>query len=193
MVCPCADRGASRCPRTAFLLLGVGLTLCVLGCSDSQVVSQRIKEQLAESKGNIVAVAKFAGKVTIDGEPPALPPRYVLVVILFDAKGKEAGHETIYQTICDKEGHFEFTRYSKGDGVPPGSYTVLFVELMHRLGDRFTGADELKNLYNDPDKSPFQVELSPPGKTDWEFNLEVAGKDPVVTPGPHALTRLRKR
>jgi hypothetical protein len=193
MVRPCVDRGAAHHARAASLLLGASLTLCALGCGDTQAVSQRIKQQLAETKGNVVAVAKFAGRVTIDGQPPSVPPRYVLVVILFDAKGKEAGHETIYQTICDKEGRFEFTRYSKGVGVPPGSYTVLFVELMHRLGDRFTGADELKNLYNDPDKSPFQVELTTPGKTDWDFNLEVAGKDPVVKPGPHAVTRLPKR
>ncbi len=149
---------------------------------------------MAETKGNIVAVAKFAGKVTIDGEPPAVPPRYVLVVILFDAKGKEAGHETIYRTICDKEGHFEFTRYSKGDGVPPGSYTVLFVEQMHRLGDRFTGG----RWTQEPLQRPGQVAVSCRTLAAWgglgrEFNLEVAGKDPVVTPGPHAVTRLRKR
>jgi hypothetical protein len=110
--------------------------------------------------------------------------------------------------ICNDDGKFAFGTYEKDDGVPAAEYVVTFV-LLHlptagggRGGGRmrqatgprhFQGPDELKNLYNDPDKSPFQVELSPPGKTDWEFNLEVAGKDPVVTPGPHALTRLRKR
>jgi hypothetical protein len=163
--------------------------LSVLGCGDKRV-AERMTDQLAETKGTVVPVAKFAGTVTIDGLPPSVPPPYVLALFLYDGKGKEPGHETIYHTICDKDGHFEFTRYSKGDGVPPGSYTVLFAELMHRKGARSAGTDQLKNLYNDPDKSPFHVELSPPGKNDWDFNLEVVGKDPVAAPGPHAVTRL---
>ncbi len=181
-----------RCPawRAANTIVLLAISVFgLLGCGGSPRSEKRVKEQLAEMKASDAPVAKFSGKVTIDGQTPAIPARHVLLVILYGANG-EQGHETINDAVCDKEGHFEFTRYSKGDGVPPGSYTVLFAELMHRRGSQFTGSDQLKNLYNDPDKSPFHVEIAQPGKTDWDFNLEVAGKDTVLTPGPHAVTRL---
>jgi hypothetical protein len=176
-----------RIAATATLLA----TACgVWGCGGGgPSTQQRIKEQLAETKSSDSPVAKFSGIVTIDGQTPSLPPRYAVLLILYSDKDAKPGHETIYRTVCDKEGHFEFTRYSKGDGVPPGTYTVLFEALMPRSGSRFTGADQLKNLYNDPDKSPFHVDITPPGKTDWDFNLEIAGKDPV-SPGPRAVTRI---
>jgi hypothetical protein len=182
---PCGSRRAAN----TILLLAIPV-FGILGCGGSPRSDQRVKEQLAEMKASDAPVVKFSGKVTIDGQAPSVPARHVLVVILYSAKDMEPGHETINDAVCDKEGHFEFTRYSKGDGVPPGSYTVLFAELMHRRGSQFTGSDQLKNLYNDPDTSPFHVEITAPGKTDWDFNLEVAGKDPILTPGPHAVTRL---
>jgi hypothetical protein len=56
----------------------------------------------------------------------------------------------------------------------------------------FAGPDELKNLYNDPEKNKndaaFLVDVQPPGRTDYQFDLSVAGKDPVIKPGPHAVT-----
>ena len=49
--------------------------------------------------------------------------------------------------------------------------------------------------YNDPDKNAgkpeFHVELTPPGKTDYAFNLKVAGEQPVDQPGPKATTEVR--
>jgi hypothetical protein len=172
------------------VLVSMVLSAGVWGCGDAKT-QERMKLQLAETKSSDAPVAKFSGKVTIDGEVPSVPARHALVLILFSDKDTQPGHETIYHTACDKDGHFEFTRYSKGDGVPPGSYTVLFEELVARTGSRFTGEDQLKNLYNDPDKSPFHVDISPPGKTDWMFNLEIAGKDPA-TPGPHAVKQLHR-
>jgi len=180
-----------RRPRTAVAIFLLAGSLASVGCGGGQT-RKRMTEQLEEIKGKTYEVAKLSGKVTIDGETPSVPPKSVLVLMLYDAKGAQPGHETIYETVCDKEGHFEFTRFSKGDGVPPGSYTVLFDELMPRRGGEFKGPDKLGNLYNDPDTSPFHVEIKPPGKTDWEFNLEVAGKEPLASPGPHAVTRIRK-
>jgi hypothetical protein len=168
------------------------LTLAFAGCGD-QGTQKRMAQQLEEIKGNTFEVAKFSGKVTIDGQTPSVPPRSVLVLMLYSAKDVQPGHEIIYETVCDKEGHFEFTRFTKGDGVPPGSYTVLFGELTPRHGAQFIGPDRLGNRYNDPDTSPFHVEIKSPGKTDWEFNLEVAGKDPIPSAGPHAVTRILKR
>src|SRR5580692_1945251 len=172
-------------------LLVTAIAFC--GCGSRAAIKEAIKEQLAETKGTQVEVAKFSGNVTIDGQPPSVSPEHVLVLILYSALDAQPGHETLYHTTCDKDGRFEFTRYTKGDGVPPGSYTVLFDELIPRRGSQFIGADELKNLYNDPDNSPFHVEIAPPGKTDWEFNLEIAGKDPVATPASHAITRIMRR
>jgi len=34
--------------------------------------------------------------------------------------------------------------------------------------------DALKKLYDCPDTSQFNVEMTEPGKTDWTFDLEIA-------------------
>jgi len=36
------------------------------------------------------------------------------------------------------------------------------------------------------------VSVTGPGKTDYNFNLDIAGKDPVAAPGPNAVTEFRK-
>jgi hypothetical protein len=167
--------------------------IALTGCGQRARVDDAIKEQLAETKGSLIGVARFSGTVTIDHETPSIPRKRALVLILYSAKDAQPGHETILYTACDKEGHFEFTRYSKGDGVPPGSYTVLFAELMPRRSSQYSGPDDLKNLYNDPDTSTFHVDIAPPGKADWDFNLDFAGKEPNTHPGPHAITQLMKR
>jgi len=96
-----------------------------------------------------------------------------------------------FATRCDKNGHFEFNTYGTGDGLPAGSYVVLFAQ------PKTEGGDGLKNLYNDPDKNAqeerFQINLTSPGKTDWAFDLAVAGKDPITTPGVHAVMADRGR
>ena len=57
----------------------------------------------------------------------------------------------------------------------------------------YRGPDGLKNLYNDPDKNKdikeFVVEVTEPGRTDYEFSLSAAGKD-TATPGPHSVKSL---
>ena len=51
--------------------------------------------------------------------------------------------------------------------------------------------DELKNLYNDPDKNiqaaNFNLNLAYPGKEDFQFDLAVAGKEAIATPGRNAI------
>jgi hypothetical protein len=71
------------------------------------------------------------------------------------------------------------------DGAPEGSYVVLFVALKHSLLGRQQGyhePDALQNRYNDPDKNAanpeFKVDVKPPGKTDYNFDLKLAGTDP---------------
>jgi hypothetical protein len=180
----------SLLPRLPFFFAAA---IALAGCSQRAGVDEAIEKQLVETKGSQIGVARFSGTVTIDHETPSIPRKRALVLILYSAKDAQPGHETLFYTACDKEGHFEFTRYSKGDGVPPGSYTVLFAELMPRRRSQFSGPDDLKNLYNDPDTSPFHVDIAPPGKADWDFNLDVAGKEPNTHPGPHAIKQLVTR
>lgn len=156
-----------------------------------------------------VPVAKLAGRVSVDGQPPAQDSH--LFAVLYDAQHLEKpGDAPRVMTQCDAEGNFTFTTYVTGDGVPYGKYVVTFVELRRLtrapgrgLGARagrqqeFAGPDELKNLYNDPaknkDNPTFVVSVEAPGRADYEFNLTVAGKEPVSKAGEYAVTRIKSR
>jgi len=177
------------------------LALFNLGCGKSSGVDTAMEQQMKDL--NLlpkVSVAKFAGHVTIDGKSPREAyPKQVLVVLLYDPKNP-TGCDNLPKAICKNDGNFEFNTYDRGDGVPTGSYVVLFAELTPGLmaskrGKSLRGPDGLKNLYNDPDKNAedpqFKIEIAAPGKTDWLFNLEVLGKQPIGSPGPHAVTELK--
>jgi hypothetical protein len=88
------------------------------------------------------------------------------------------------------DGSFEFP----DGGIPPGKYVLLFVVLERNKKKGWTGPDALKNLYNDPDvngkKEQFTINHQVPGKTDYSFNLSVAGETPVANAGPKALTKI---
>jgi len=161
-----------------------------------------------------VTLAKFSGKITIDGKPPKKDCK--LFVILTDPKHLDENAHGIlpkYFAVCDDEGKFGFSTYAWHDGVAVGKYVVTFVELHPQArsgsgrakalkggapspsgGTRFGQPDELKNLYSDPDKNidvtKFFLDLQPPGKDDDRFDLAVAGKEPVPKPAPHAVQSL---
>ena len=72
---------------------------------------------------------------------------------------------------------------------------MLFAVLKRKGQGTFIGPDDFHNLYNDPDANAknfpqFVIDHLAPGKKDYEFNLEVAGKPPVESPGPHAMTKV---
>lgn len=139
-------------------------------------------------------LAKFAGQVTIDGEPPGDLPHGSMLFVSLHRKQDGQQSAVPLQAICDSTGHFGFSTYLKEDGVPIGSYIVTFVKLQ-RVGRRLFGLpDELKNLYSDPEKNSerpeFVVDLQATGKSDYQFDLAVAGQEPIETPGPHAVTRI---
>ncbi len=140
-------------------------------------------------------LGKFAGKVTIDGSPPKTARGKVLLVILYDPAHPDKNKPPI-QAACKPDGSFSFFTYSANDGVAIGKYVVLFAQLMASRGRGLVQPDGLKNLYDDPDKNSedkdFVVTVTQSGKTDYNFNLEIAGKDPVTSPGPHAITEIRK-
>jgi hypothetical protein len=68
---------------------------------------------------------------------------------------------------------------------------MLFAQLGYNPRMGFFGADGLKNLYNDPDvnskKPEFVIDHRAHGKTDYSFNLSVAGETPPAAPGPKAF------
>jgi hypothetical protein len=144
------------------------------------------------------AVARFAGQVTIDGQPPSDLAQDLALFVSLHAKRQDQEATRALQAKCDSTGHFAFSTYLKEDGVAVGSYIVTFVKL-RRTGPRrraiFGPPDELKNLYNDPAKNAqtpeFVVDVKVAGKTDYHFDLPVEGLEPVEAAGPHAFTRIQ--
>ncbi len=177
------------------------------GCNNSGGPRTDQVEQVAQLP-NKVPVAKFAGHVTVDGQPPS-QDNGTLFVVLNDPAHLVAGGKG--STSCDEQGNFSFTTYLPGDGAPTGKYVVTFTLLKIDQGrgtgghgrriagpsmtHDYVGPDGLKNLYNDPERNKddqkFVVEIAAPGRADYDFNLEVVGKESVKAPGPLATTRLK--
>jgi hypothetical protein len=177
------------------LALGAVL-LTSAGCSDAQSANQRFAKELQQTGQSERSVVRFAGKVLVDGQPAhaAVAKQKVLVILFDQAQPKlQVGQRPV--AWCNERGEFSFTTYRAGDGVEPGEYVVAIAQLMqHTKDDSFDGPDGLKNLYNDPDKnrevSEFKIKHASPGKTDYVFDLKLAGQDPVAAPGPHAVTEI---
>jgi hypothetical protein len=166
-----------------------------------------------------LSLAKFAGRVTIDGQPPK--PGCKVFLILNDPNHLDENAHGIlpkWYEACDADGNFAFSVYDKGDGAPAGKHVVTFLELHEppakstsskksstgKAGgalkggggtgnQRYMQPDELKNLYSDPDinvkDQRFNLDLQPPGKDDYHFDLAVAGKT-AAKRAPHAVSTL---
>jgi hypothetical protein len=167
------------------------------GCGGSPTVNDRLKTEFdthpeAKPAGSM---AKFAGKVTVDGQPPnQAKGKHTLIFLFPDKDPKPAVHTSMGGT--NAEGHFSFSTFAKDDGVPSGKYIVTFAELTQKGKGQFVsylGPDGLKNLYNDPDKAPpeFHIEITSPGKTDHLFELKTASKEPIANPGPRAVKEVK--
>jgi hypothetical protein len=125
----------------------------------------------------------LAGKVTIDGAAPG-DGRTVIVML----NGNVGGKVEPYCAFCKPDGTFRFE-----GGHSPGRFVITIAKLrkMKRVEwTQYVGPDELKNLYNDPDKNArrpeFVIRHEAPGKEDYLFDLKVAGQAPAQ-PGPRAL------
>jgi hypothetical protein len=192
-------------PRARGILFGSLLLLCVVALAVFAASARRAStaDQALEAAFKKYPqlqrqpVARFSGQVTIDGQPPGeLSPQLALFVCLHRKQSEPAG-TSLLRAKCDSTGRFSFNTYAKADGVAVGSYVVTFSKL-HRVGRAMLGAfsppDELKNLYNDPDKNAqkpeFAIDVKTPGKTDYHFDLNVAGQEPVDVAGPNAVTRI---
>jgi hypothetical protein len=153
-------------------------------------------------------MAKCAGQVRVDGQPPQKDCKLFVILHRRDhldeaVRARGAGYQ-LYAT-CDADGNFMFR-----NGLEPGAYVVTFVELHPRVARSSRNAnggsrpgrntanprglmrpDELKNLYNDPDKNikeaNFNLDLAYPGKEDYHFDLTVAGQEAIATPGSNAI------
>jgi hypothetical protein len=156
------------------------------GCSSHQSPERRIKIALEQAGMTGTPLYPIAGTVTIDGMPPTFDnPKMRLVITLYDPQKPD---ETHLHTMVKADGSFRFTE----DGIGPGHFVLAFAVLRRKGPQNFIGPDGLSNLYNDPDvnaaKFPeFVIDHQAPGKKDYEFNLEVAGKEPITSPGPHAV------
>lgn len=167
------------------------LLTAVIGCGRSD---GRLLQAIAKSGQDKRPVYPLAGKVTIDSQiPPSAAPNQKLIVMLFDRAQPKLNVNQRPYVECNAQGEFSFTTYKAGDGIDPGDYVIVFAQLtLDRTDDSYRGPDALKNLYNDPDKNgtnpEFSIKHEAPGKSNYAFNLAVAGQEPVVEPGPRAVT-----
>jgi hypothetical protein len=193
---------ASAC--LSFVVLSLIAIIALPGCTGSSHAPREDEVLQAAKAGSQKPVAKFAGHVSIDGQPPEKDTK--LLVILNDPQHLEVPKDgPKLRAVCDADGNFSFTTYLKNDGVPTGKYTVTFAQLHSptskgpHLGRggfsrEYVGPDGLKNLYNDPEKNKseaeFNIDVATPGKGDYDFNLSVAGKT-GVSPAQYAVTRIQ--
>jgi hypothetical protein len=203
---------ARRAPQRPLMSVAAGLFLVAAfqGCGGGSKIDHAEEEQAKEIAFVKENLAKLAGRVSVDGQPPA--ENTSLVVILNDPEHLDAtagSRKPKLYSVCGRQGEFALM-------TKPGKYILTFVQLHQaeiRAGSRPVGRglgpgggtsrgdlippDELKNLYNDPDKNAkveaFQVDLKLPGKDDYQIDLAVAGKDPAPTSGPNAVTRIMAR
>jgi len=184
-----------RCFPSFIRLSGIAaacVSLIAVGCDSRQSTEERLDEAYKSSSLKRVTVYPLAGKVTIDNEPPAEnSKRSAFVVMAYDASKPDAPTVGNAFAKAHHDGSFEFP----GGGLPPGKYVMLFAELKGNPIGGYRGPDVLKNLYNDPDvngkKPEFNIDHQAPGKTDYTFNLSVAGETPPAAPGPKALTKIQ--
>jgi hypothetical protein len=175
-------------------VVGSCAVFAAVGCSRTNSGNESLEallKQTGQTRANLYALA---GKVTIDGQPPHFVRPQRLVVMLNDPTKPDLPAILRPCRECNDEGEFAFGTYTKGDGFPAGTFVVTFAVLKVTMRG-LLGPDQLMNLYNDPDKNAqipdFHIEHRAPGKTDYRFDLKIAGQQAVETPGPKALTELR--
>jgi hypothetical protein len=187
--------------RRAFSALLAGGAWSILitlaaGCS-GQTAEQALDKALKRAGQTRQTVFPLGGQVLIDGTRPTFDLQHPLVVTLFESDKLDAPPQRRHFIECDEQGRFAFSTYKRHDGVPPGRYVLVFARLSRGLAPRsFTGPDELHNLYNDPVKNAqdprFQLDHRRPGKTDYAFDLTVAGIQRPASMPPKAVTSLPK-
>jgi hypothetical protein len=177
------------------LRLGAAAVLAAMACVGCGPKSgeQRMDEVLSATGQQKDRVLPLAGHVTIDGGAAPVNKRTRFVVLLYDLAKPQAIPEKWPHVFVEPNGDFQFSHYGIGDGVPPGNYVFVFAVLTDRKKKGLVGPDQLKNLYNDPEKNEkkpgFKIDHNGP-KKDYSFDLAVAGQEEGTT-GPKSVTLLR--
>jgi hypothetical protein len=187
---------SAKC-RPGFRLGSAAAVVAALACvgCGPQSAQQRIDAELARTGKEKLTVFPLAGHVTIDGQPPSAiaKGRSKVIVMLYDLAKPDEKPEGRPYVELDPSGGFSFSTYGNGDGLPPGTYVLLFAQLTNKKKEGFIGPDGLKNLYNDPEKNAtkpeFKIEHKAPGRSDYAFDLKTAGEE-TAAPGPKALTKI---
>jgi hypothetical protein len=175
-----------------FLRVGLGAAwmFLTIGCGGSPNAEQALDSHLKQEKVIRQKVYPLAGHVTIDGHAPGSDTN-VVIVVLNETRSPQEPIEKRPRTICTPAGEFSFSTYLGNDGFAAGDYVVTFAMLADTKRG-LLGPDQLKNLYNDPEKNKsipeFHIEHNAPGRKDYAFDLKLAGKAPVELPGRFALT-----
>ncbi len=170
-------------------ILAVCACAGAVGCSKQTSTADRIKQAAEESGIKPTTVYPLAGSVTVDSQAAALKSRkWSVVVMACDASKPDAPAAGTYVPV-KSDGTFEFP----DGGIPAGKYVLVFAALQRNKRKGWVGPDALNNLYNDPTvnakKEQFNIDHQAPGKTNYSFNLSVAGEAPQK-PGPKALTHI---
>jgi len=179
----------TRCASQRKIAWSVAATLVFIapfGCEGRQSTAQRLEKAYESAGMNPVTAYPFGGKITVDNETPAAKSETGrLVAIAYDAAKLDAKANSSATAFVKPDGSFELPP------LPPGKYVMLFAQLGYNPRMGFFGTDGLKNLYSDPDvsskKPEFLIDHQAPGKTDYTFNLSVAGETPPAAPGPKAF------
>lgn len=109
------------------------------------------------------ATYPLKGQVFVDGKVPDSP----IAVKCFHMKGMDKVNPTVSSAFTDKDGTFAISTYEKGDGIPPGEYTLTFYwGKRNVVAASYGGPDKLKGKYRDPKKSEFKVTVTEGQPTD---------------------------
>lgn len=153
-------------------IAGPLLLLCAVsisGCG-GETNEQRLQRMVPNAK----KTTKVNGNVTVNGQPGK-----DLWVTLHSTDGLELRP----RAQCDEKGHFTIGTYQGDDGAPAGDYkiTIEWLTFARLGGAGWVGPDKLKNKYNDPKKTPFEVTVADKPLTLPTFELEVNAEEAAKT------------
>ena len=156
--------------RHVILFALLALVAAVGGCSRGETEEERLHRLVP----NALETIKVRGKVTVDGKP--------MKDLWVKFHPVDSSITVVPRAQTDASGNFQITTYSGGDGAPPGDYkiTIEWLTYIKRDSD-WGGPDKLKNQYNDPATTPFEVtvEDEPLELEPFELKLEGAEEKPA--------------
>ncbi len=99
---------------------------------------------------------KVSGQVLIDGQPVDS-----VAVYCTDVNGIDTAEPTMSACFTGTDGRFALSTYEKGDGVPPGEYTLTFLWGQFNMNMQYGGPDKLHDRYMDATKSTIKFTVEP--------------------------------